>query len=245
MDEGRSKKIADKLKEKLSRDPNNGLLWLKFGIFQYEGLGNPQRAILSFEKAKRLLGDYKNVGLLLGKAYNSAGLFEKAVESIMNDLHRHPSAHGFCILANVYLENEKYSKAKLACKNAIAIDKNYEEAYFLLGEVFKNSSKGEAIKCYKKAIELDNDYQLAWMALGRELTGRKQTIKDGIEALQKAVELDPDDVWARLFLANAFWRIRRLEDADEQYQKAIKKFPDFGDLKRWYKEFLKDTNKGK
>lgn len=243
MSEDKVKYITKKFESILRQDPCNGPLWLKFGIFQYESLDDPEKAIFSFKKAKKLLSGHRNVGLLLGKAYNRAGLFEKAIESINNCLIKHPSAHGYCILANVYLENNRYSEAKIACKKAMAIEANYEEAYFLLGEALKKSSTVEAIKYYRRAIELDDNYQLAWLALGRELVGNKQTIDDGIEALKRAIELDPDDIWARLFLANAFWRIRRLADAEEQYEKAIKKFPDSHDLKKWYEAFLKDKVK--
>jgi len=230
----------DRLKIKLKKDPNNGLLWLEYADFLDQECDNPKRTIEAYRKAQRLLPN-KDLRLKLGSAYDSAGYTSKGISIIEEFIQDSPSPPGYCILANIYIKNDMFQEAISTCKKALEIDPNFEEAYYLLGEAIKDKSYEKAIEYYRKAIDLDNEYQLAWQALGRELIANKKSINEGIVALRKAIEIDPEDGWATIFLANALWRIGEIAEADKQYQLAVMTFPDYPKFRKLYKEFLQNT----
>lgn len=235
----------DKLKgfkKKLEDDPNDGKLWYEYGAFLEEECDNPERTIYAFEKAQKLLPSM-DFRLRIGAAYASAGNLEKGILLIKQNLNESPDAAGYCILADVYLNNDMCLEATDACKKALEINPNYEEAYYLYGESVKNGSREQAIRHYKKAIKIDKNYQLAWQALGRELVVKTESIEEGLSALKIAIELDAEDGWAKIYMANALWRIGDVDKADKYYREAISTFPDYPEFRKWYKEFLKKTGR--
>jgi len=138
-----------------------------------------------------------------------------------------------------------YDKAQVACETALTYDNNFEEAYYLLGEACKKNDRERAISNYRKAINIDNNYQLAWQGLGRELVANIAIMDEGIEALKKAILMDDKDGWAKIFLANALWRIGKINEADKQYQSALKAFPEYPKFREFYNEFLKRKDRTK
>ena len=238
------KERLDRLKIELKKNTNSGLLWLEYADFLDQECDNPQKTIEAYKKAQRLLPN-KDLRLKLGSAYDSAGYTAKGISIINECIQDKPSTPGYCILANVYLKNDMFQEAISSCKKALDIDQNYEEAYYLLGEAIKYKSSEEAIEYYRKAIDLDNEYQLAWQALGRELIANKKSINEGIVALRKAIEIDPEDGWAIIFLANALWRIGKIGEADKQYQIALRTFPEYPEFREFYKEFIQNTEKSR
>ncbi|REJ91688.1 MAG: hypothetical protein DWQ35_14045, partial [Planctomycetota bacterium] len=58
-------------------------------------------------------------------------------------------------------------------------------------------------------------------------------------ALRTAIDLNPEDGWAMVFLANALWRTDHSEEADLWYRRAIDAFPEYEEMKKWYAQFLR------
>ena len=230
------------IKNKLEKFPNDGYLWLEYGDFLHEECDDPLKTIYAYKKAGELLKN-KDIRLRLGVAYDRAGQSEKGILIIKESLDKNPRANGYCILADVYLKNNMYKEAKWACEKAIKLEPDFEEAYYLFGEALKPESSEKAIEYYRKAIKLDSNYQLAWQALGRELTAKEDTIDEGIKSLKRAIELDPEDGWAQIYLANALWRTGKIQEADKWYKSAIKIYPEFAQLRKWYNEFLVSVKK--
>ena len=75
------RETLDSLKIKLKKDPNNGLLWLKYANFLDQECNNPNKAIESYKKAQRLLPN-KDLRLKLGSAYDSTGDTAKGISII-------------------------------------------------------------------------------------------------------------------------------------------------------------------
>ncbi len=70
-----------------------------------------------------------------------------------------------------------------------------------------------AIAVAQQAIALEPEFAEAHAYLGNTLVTRKRAFKDGLEALERAVELDPDDIgrlytlgWCQEFAAQAMAR---------------------------------------
>lgn len=238
----KKKQIIQKLEEfenLLIKQPNKGILWLDYGDFLETHFDCPFEVVEAYKKAAIFLPG-KDLRLRLGVAYSNVGQIEKGINLIEQSLSENPRSHGYCMLAFILIQESRLIDARTMCKKAIKLDPLFEESYYLLGETFRGKSCERAIENYQRAISLDPNYQLAWQALGRELV-RKKKIREGILALSKALEIDPEDGWARIYLANAYWRIGEHQKAKQNYEKAISENPHDKNFSKWYDEFKKST----
>ena len=223
---------------RLADDSENGSLWIEYGDFVQKNFEMPDEVVRAYAKAAELLPN-QDLRLRLGDAYVRAGKQEEGLSLIQESLAENPRSHGFCFLAAAYLRLGNYASAEHAAEEAVRYDPDFEEAYYLLGEATRKRSRKVAIACYRAAIERDAQYALAWQALGRELAAADSTLDEAIVALRTAIDLNPEDGWAMVFLANALWRTDHSEEADLWYRRAIDAFPEYEEMKKWYAQFLR------
>ncbi len=227
----------------LQQNPENWRLWKDYGDFlDEEYIGVEHKILQAYQKVAQLnpKADFR---VVLGRACVRVGEIEKGLGMIQQSIDDNPRVDAYCILADVLMCSlDRYAEARAACEKAIECEPDFEEAWYLLGEATKDESRYEAILHYRYAIELDPNYQLAWQALGRELLFDREFV-ESIDALKKAIELDPEDGWAMIFLANALAKTGQFDEADRWYQAAIKAFPDYDQFKEWYSEFLRQQGK--
>ena len=228
---------------KLELEPSNGVLWLEYGDFVAEEYDLPHETVRAYENAAKLLPK-KDIRARIGAAYVDAGDSDVGLALIKQSVTENPRAHAFCILAGAYLKMADYESAKKAAEQAIILDSEFEEAYYLLGDATRHFSHEDAIGSFRAAIERDASYALAWQALGRELATDSATLDEAILALRRAVELDPKDGWAMAYLANSLWKRDCTNEAAQWYERAIGVFPDCEDVRRWYEQFLNEQIKG-
>jgi len=227
----------DVMRAELKNHPADGERWVAYGDFIVKHFCDVREAIRAFERAAELLPRWDN-RVRLGEALVLSGKTEEGLATMRASIAEKPRSSAYCILASVYANLDMLEKARTACEEAIELDENCEEAYYLLAEYSRKQSREEAIGLYRKAIEIDPDYELAWQGLGSLLTGTDNTLREGIDALKKAVELNSGDGWAWVFLANAYWKADELDDAEDCYQRAIAAYPDYEDIRRWHDQFL-------
>lgn len=224
--------------KKIKEDGENGELWLNYADFLKEECVRPFETLKALKTAQKLLPS-KDLRLQIGDAYINAGEDDKGISLIKKVLNQKQSAPGYCYLAEAYYKIEKYNDSIEACQKAIMLNSEYEEAYYLLGEVIRYESKEKAVANYYKAIQIDPKYQEAWGALGRELISMDNRIDEGLLCLKKALELNSEDGWSMLFYANGLWKKGELEKAEKAYKDAIQIYPDYSDMYKWYADFLK------
>lgn len=87
-------------------------------------------------------------------------------------------------------------------------------------------SKSRSVPYYRRVVELDSQHQPAWRELGYRLIEHANTRNEGLEALKRAVALDPSDRWSRMGLAVGFELDGQLEEAECRYKEATEMFPD-------------------
>lgn len=226
----------------LKQSPRDGLLWFRYGRFIDEECENTAEAVRAFEMARRCLPG-KDLRLRLGSAYVKDGQGRRGIALIRKSLLERPRAHGYAFLANSYIQLGKLRQAQAACRRALELDPDYEEALYLMGEAIWPTSRERAIPYFREAIARDKHYQVAWQALGSVLVGDDATRAEGIAALKKALRLKHDDVWARIYLANAYWSLRRYTEAEKQYKASIRISPEFPDVRKWYADFLRSRGR--
>jgi tetratricopeptide (TPR) repeat protein len=119
------------------------------------------------------------------------------------------------------------AKAIAAYRRASAADPGNNLLYLRLGLLIKDDGKWpEALEQFEKAIAAAPRYAEAWRERGiarnkiYNKANRNPDLPNGIDDLNKAIELSPDDYDAHASLAGALKREGRLPEAFAEYQKA-------------------------
>ena len=140
-------------------------------------------------------------------------------------------------MLNLRLESyEALDRAVLFFERAALLDPGYARAHLQLGSAFDIKAAyltapelhERAIESFRRAIELAPDLPLAWKELGSALTslGREE---EGIEAVQRALALDPADASAHGALARAFFIGRAdFDRASAEYEIVLRLNPQAG-----------------
>jgi len=140
-------------------------------------------------------------------------------------------------MLNLRLESyEALDRAMLFFERAVALDPSYARAHLQLGSTHDVKAAylvlpemhERAIVSFRRAIELAPDLAMAWKELGSALTslGREE---EGIEAVQRALALDPADAAAHATLARAFFIGRAdFARAAAEYETALRLNPQAG-----------------
>lgn len=133
---------------------------------------------------------------------------------------------------------ESLDRAVLFFERAIALDPSYARAHQELGSAYFSKADylvapelyERAIACFRRALELRPGLARAWRELGGTLValGRED---EGIEAIRRALDLDPDDAGVlggmgrALFIGRAQFR-----EAADYFERALVRNPQAG----WY-----------
>jgi tetratricopeptide (TPR) repeat protein len=137
---------------------------------------------------------------------------------------------------------DEISEAKTAFEEAIAIDPNYDEAMYNLAVLEEKTDPPRCISLLTRAIEIDPEYLLAHQALGRVLQKQGNLMQAEIH-FRKCQEIDPDEYWSTLYLANLLGVMRRNEEAEATYRQAIALKPELEGGFRFFSNFLKSIGK--
>lgn len=226
----------DSLKRLVKEQPENGEAWFALATFFDEECDNPESKVKAYENAQKYLPD-DDLRMQLGAAYADAGHYDRGIALLEQYVKDNPCAEGYVFLSIAFGQADRIEEAINAIKMAITIEPTFEEPYFVLGNLMKKKFPVIAIENYRKAIDIDHEYQAAWRELGAMLIHDIQTIEEGIEALNRAISLKPDDGWSHIFLAVGYWKAGRLKEAEHEYNRAIEEFPDMPLFKEYYEDF--------
>jgi TolB-like protein/Tfp pilus assembly protein PilF len=140
-------------------------------------------------------------------------------------------------MLNLRIESyEALDRAALFFERAVALDPSYARAHVQLGSTYDVKAAylvhpalhERAIESFRRAIDLAPDLALAWKELGSSLTslGREE---EGIEAVQRALALDPADAASHGALARAFFIGRAdFDRAAAEYEMVLRLNPQAG-----------------
>ena len=130
-------------------------------------------------------------------------------------------------LSYVHLHRREYDAAEAAAKQSVAMSPNYADGYALLANIANwRGQATDAVSYIKKATALNPHYTfqypstlgVAYYSLGR--------YKEAVDALRDALNRNEIAVGPRLFLAAAYVRLDRMEDASWEVEKIRTTHPD-------------------
>ncbi len=135
-------------------------------------------------------------------------------------------AHELRGLALMNLKRD--AEALQSFREVIALDPRYDEAFYNIGWILKASDKPSAKSAFMKVIELDDKHPGAHRELGWILTTSKQ-FDLAEQHLRRAVELNSEDSWARVYLGSLLWAKGEFTAAEDAFWIAYNHAPN-----EWY-----------
>jgi adenylate cyclase len=159
-------------------------------------------------------------------------------------LHKRPEtldAYDHALRASVLMtdwDRAKNFEARREAELAIGLDPNFARAHALRAWTFSleavlrwvedpDRSFNEGYAAAIMAVDLDYDEPWAHAALGfSELWGRRE-YTNGIDSLQRAISLNPNNPHFRIWLSNGLCLAGRSEEGLIEYDKAIRLNPNF------------------
>jgi DNA-binding winged helix-turn-helix (wHTH) protein/TolB-like protein/Tfp pilus assembly protein PilF len=112
--------------------------------------------------------------------------------------------------------------------------------YYLRGiDLYSKNEFPLAVEMFKKSVALDSAYALAWAHLGTAYTadaafrfGGREDYQRALDAYQEALTLNPEQIEARIFMANMFTDTNRVSQAVPLLREVLKTNPNYA-LAHW------------
>lgn len=233
----------EQLEEKISKTPNNSVLYAALGNIYYHQ-GKYQEALSSYQKAIALRPNtaeyYNGVGVIYG-AMNEP---DEAFKYYSTALELKPTLReAWLNRGHLYGKIGKHHEAIQNYTEALNLNAEDEVVLSDRGVSFLASGKyQEAISDLNKAIELKPDYQKAHYNLGAVYTNIKEYMK-AIKEFDIAIELDKNYINPHLAKAKIFYATNELQKALSEIKKVIELDNTCADSFFWRAEiYLKMAN---
>ncbi len=176
-------------------------------------------------RAEQFSPQSSKIQRFIGHLQLELGRPKLAERALRKSIKKKPSAAANIFLGSALGKQGRFREEKSSYQSAVRLDPKNEEAHYNLGVKYKfKNQRSRAEKHFRRAIEIDPRYGLAYSELGSVLV-HKGLYSQARSILLKVVKFSADNYWARLYLANANWHLRRLKDAEEQYRAVQKASP--------------------
>ena len=130
-------------------------------------------------------------------------------------------AHIYTEQALIYLKEQNWRKAIVACKNALEIAPDTAEAYKILGDIlYRQGKKADALGIYAKALALDPNLATVYANVGTLYADRKKWHK-ALDYYQQAVIIDSNLAGTYRNLAQVWEELGDTDKALECFCRAI------------------------
>lgn len=140
-------------------------------------------------------------------------------------------------LGSVYIALGNEMAASEAFEEALRLDSSYEEALYNLALLRESTRPKEAIGLLDRALEEDAAYGPAHQALGR-IYQRENDLVRAEYHFRRCLELDPEDYWSMVYLANLLSVQGADSEAAKKYEEALALQPSVKAVRDLYANFL-------
>lgn len=218
--------------------PSSGQAWYNYAVALHKECSPSAETVTALEQAQDLFLD-RDLRLRLGDSLIQTGKVKEGLYQICQYLNDHPTAFAYRVLGMHLLDLGRWHRARKFFRRSLLINNQNSHIYYLFGNLLFYTSKRDAAAYYRKALAIDSEDQPAWGALGHALLERPETRLEGLEALERALALDPKDAWSMLCLAMGHWLAGQLDEADQYFKRVTAENPDKEFYQEKYAAFLR------
>jgi tetratricopeptide (TPR) repeat protein len=158
-----------------------------------------------------------------GKVYRNAQIledFKQAVELAPG------LADAFFNMALLYREMDLDEMAKDRFEKALEVKPDYLEAHLQLGLIAERKEEyAKAMEEYRAEIKLNDNSALAHQRLGFLYSNYSLELAKAAEELEKASELDPDNIETILYYGNVLYNMTKFGQSADQFERVIQLDP--------------------
>ena len=145
---------------------------------------------------------------------NSINLFTDLVKKYPNQAHAH------FVLAKNLIDVPDLNAALASINRSIELEPKMAESYFYRGNIYYGQENyAAALMDYLKAVEINPKYSEAYYNIG-VIYNTTNKFQESIEPLTKAISIIPNEYMYQT-RASSFFKLRRLQEAVDDYSKAI------------------------
>jgi tetratricopeptide (TPR) repeat protein len=190
-------------------------------------LGRFAEAESAFRSALELDPNLTLAPIGLASTLIDEGKFAEAI-NVLEATVREESALVYELRGVALMNLNQDHEALQSFRRAVELDPSYDEAFYNIGRLLRNTDEAAARSAFTRAIELDNTYAGAHRELGWIL--RKANELDLAERhLRPATELNAGDAWAWVYLGNLLWAKGKFSAGEEAFKHAEAQAP-----REWY-----------
>jgi tetratricopeptide (TPR) repeat protein len=152
--------------------------------------------------------------------------YETAEHYLRKALRIEESRAGLTMLGVVLRNLGRDSEAQESYRRAIALDPQFDEAYYNLGVLLRDTAPAEAEALFARVLEIDPTCADAHRELGWVYRKLDRTAEAEFH-VRRAIELQPDDAWGHIYLGNVLWRKGEALAAEAEFKWAHEAVPDW------------------
>ncbi|MEN8742264.1 MAG: tetratricopeptide repeat protein, partial [Phaeobacter gallaeciensis] len=212
-------KIAKRLQKTTPRDPQ------PFNIagICLSAMNKLPEAIAQFQRAMKIDPGSIDARHNLAQTLILAGRHAQAIKIVEPLRDSDPTACFFLAQAHVHLGD--LTAAEVAINQAVTLRPSFAPAQNLRGLIQTNlGEETEAIAAYEAALALDPNNVETLVNISLPLA-RQNRHAEGHEMVERAVQLAPEHIGARLRLGTSFIEAGRFEEAKEQFRAVLALHP--------------------
>ena len=198
------------------------LTWDQAGVYRDE-ISFYSHVISLNPEARSAHRNLANALIASGRPLEALGASTIAVEKRPDSASEHVT-RGIALLAL-----DRLDEAAASLRHALELDPANKLARYNLAQILKAQGRlDESLALYREVLKLDPEFALAHAGMGEALF-RLGRYGDAVEPLRQAVSLRADalPVSTHHFLAEAFRRQERYQEAIKAYRKVLEIDPDF------------------
>ncbi len=166
-----------------------------------------------------------SVHTMIGQCYLQAGRYQEATTALQRVVESESTRiYPRLYLAQAYFHLKEYDQAQPILEQVVKEDPDSFQAHNLLGLIYADKGQiAQAVQAFTNAVRLQDDAE-AYQMLGY-LHTREQRPRQAADALEKAVQLEPKNALAHLYLANAYMLLGQQARGEQEYRKALELDP--------------------
>lgn len=211
--QARLDKAREVFKKIVSAQPTNAPARLSLAKLLTE-VGYPEEAVQHFEKLYEQGKSGPEINVTFAEALIRSGKPDRAIEELKAFLEHNPkNLEALVKLGHAYVQKQRYEEAMAVLEHAVAINRNYAQAYYFAGlaELGRQRQRAEEVERKRRAGE-------------PIIEDERPDFRKAIVALSTAKDKDPENLEYRQTLAEALTEAggkRNILAALEQYDNIV------------------------